>query len=71
MFEIDVERVHEFAAVEKAANRNLNPGHPVLKLENLDRVRPDALIGFEHADHVRAVLLHADKQQALDVLRLA
>ena len=40
-------------------------------LEALHLVRPGTLVVLQHLDHVATVLLLADKQQALQVLRFA
>ena len=65
----DVDRVDEALAVEERADRDLDSDDPLLELEDLDLVREGLLVGLEHADDVLAVLLVADEEPPLDVLR--
>jgi hypothetical protein len=71
VLEVDVDRQHELAAVEEAPGRDLHADDAPLQLEVLDAVRPGTLVVPEHLQHVLAVLVLADEQQLLHVLRLA
>src|SRR5688572_28323741 len=71
VLEIDAHRRDELPAVEELADRDLDAHDAALELELLHLVRPGALVVLQHLEHVAAVLLLADEEQALDVLRLA
>ncbi len=71
MLEVDVDRQHEFLAVEERAGGDLDADDPALQLEGLHTIRPGALIVLEHLDHVLAVFVLPHEQELLDVLRLA
>src|SRR4051812_46796676 len=71
VLEVDADRQDELPSVEERADCYLDADHAPLQLERLDRVRQRALIVAKHLDDVLAVLLLADEEQPLVVLRLA
>ena len=68
VLEIDIDRLHELPAVEKRADGNLDPGDPLLQLKDRDLPRPVLSVGLQHFDHVFAVRVLPDEEQALEVL---
>ena len=58
-------------AIEKRADGDFHSGDAALELKDFDLVGERFFVRFEHADHILAVVLFADEQAALHVLRFA